>query len=187
MAEQRHEEFWELSARAEAYLERSNLSLPHRKLLLRLWHYPSFGRHISWFVYSPLPRYQKSDSPLVREVVWDRPFDTQRLSDPLKGLRHGFSVEPTISSRQAEISLGELELKLANLRSIILPVFVDDGSVGIDGEGFGIETFGFTSSIRLAWWSGMPKEWEPIIEWAQDMRRFLSVCLESHPLTLHAI
>ena len=187
MTEQRQNEFSELSARAEEYLERPNISLSQHKLLLRLWHYPSFERHVSWFLYSALPRYQKSDSPLVREVVWDRPLDSLRLSDPLKGLKHGFSVEPTISSRQAKIPLDELELKLANLRSIVLPVFVDDGSVGLDGEGCGVETFGFKSAIRLAWWSEMSEEWKPIIEWAQDMRRFLSVCLERQPLTSHAI
>jgi hypothetical protein len=186
MIEQRQKEFTELSARAEAYLERPNISLPHHKLLLRLWHYPSFDRHISWLVYSPLSRYLKSDSPLVREVVWDRPFDSQRFSDSLKGLKHGFSLEPTLSFRQAEIPPDELMLKLANLKKIVLPVFVDDGSVGLDGESFGVETFGFKSAVRFVWWSEGYEEWKPLVDWAEDMRRFLSVRLERQPLTSHA-
>lgn len=187
MTEQRQKEFSELSARAEECLEHLEVSLLYHKLLLRLWHYPSFDRNVSWFVYSPLSRYQKSDSPLVLEVIWDRPIDSQRFSDPLKGLKNGFSFEPTISFRRAEIPLDELELKLANLSSIILPIFVDDGSVGLDGESFGIETSGFKSSVRLVWWAEGYEEWKPIVNWATDMRRFLSVHLERQPFTSDAI
>ena len=187
MTEQRQKEFSELSARAEECLEHPDVSLPHHKLLLRLWHYPSFEHHVSWFVYAPLSRYEESDSPLVLEVVWNRPFDSQRFSDPLKGLQNSFSLEPTISFRRAELPLNELELKLANLRGIVLPIFVDDGSVALDGESFGVETFGFKSSIRLGWWSECYGEWKAIVAWAEDMRRFLSMCLERQPLTSHAI
>jgi hypothetical protein len=178
MAEQRHQEFSGLSARAEGILKGPEVDLPHHKSLLRLWHYPSFDRYVSWLVYGALPRYQKSDSPLVCEVVWDRPFDFQRFSDPLKGLKHGFSPEPTITLKQAEVPPDELELRLTNLREIALPVFIDDGSIGLDGESFGVETFGFKSTVRLMWWSDNYERWNSIVDWFEDMRQFLSMCLE---------
>lgn len=187
MAEHRHKEFSELSARAQGYLERLKVHLPHHNLLLRLWHYPSFGRHISWLVHSPLPQYQKSDSPLVLEAVWDQLFDSQRFSDPLEGLKHGFSLEPTVFLRQAELRPDELELKLAKLREMLLPVSLDDGSVGLDGESFGVETFGFKASVRLVWWSEGYREWKSLVDWAADMRTFLSVSFERQPIPSDAI
>jgi hypothetical protein len=186
MTEQRQNEFAEVAARAEEYLEHPRVHLPHHNSLLRLWHHPSFGRHISWLIYYPLPRYRRSDSPLVLEAAWDRPFDSQRFSHPLDGLRHGFSLEPTVSLRQAEIPPDELEVKLANLRTIVLPVSVDDGSIGLDGESFGVETHGFNAAMRLVWWCEGRRGWAPLADWAADMRRFLSACLERQPLTSDA-
>jgi hypothetical protein len=171
MVEHREREFGELSARAEELLERPDVRLPHHRQLLRLWHYPSFSRHASWLVY--LPHARRDETPVVVESVWDRQFDTKRLLEPLEGLKHGFSTEPTISSRRGELPAEELRARVSSLRRIVVPPFLEDGTVGLDGDLFGVETYSSKTIVRLSWWTMCYEEWEPLISWAEAMRSFL--------------
>ena len=85
MTENRQKEFAELRVKAVERLARPVVHLARHQLLLRLWHYPSFDRHASWFLHRPLPQYRPAEPAMVVAVVWDRSFDAQRFADPLKG------------------------------------------------------------------------------------------------------
>src|SRR5215212_5891152 len=106
MVERREREYAELSARAEELLERPDVRLPHHMPLMRLWRYPSFSRFASWHIY--LPHTGRAEAPVVVESAWDRQFDGARLLEPMQGLKHGFSTEPTILTRRGELPAAEL-------------------------------------------------------------------------------
>jgi len=177
VAESYRKEFAELTALAENQLEPHETDLPHHSVLFRLWRYPSFQPYLSWLVYMPRLPYQKTEAPFVLEISWNRPLDSARFTDPMKGIAMGLSVAPTVNRRQAELLQAALDLRLESLQKIRLPVVID-GSVGLDGEIFGLETFGFMTSIRLEWWSETSDEWTPLVSWAKEVREFLLACLE---------
>ena len=185
MSEPYRKEFAELSELAEKQLQFPEVHLPHHKKLFRIWRYPSFEPYVSWIVFAPLERYAKSDSPMVVEVRWNRPFDSIRFHDPIKGVAHGFSISPTVDLRQAELLSNQVESTTANLEKIQVPLMIDE-SIGIDGESFGFETFGF-AAIRLTWWSITSDDWQPVVEWAKETREFLSEAVERKSLKANAI
>ena len=166
-------EFSELSAAAEKQLQHPEVHLPHHSLLLRLWHYPSFAPWTSLLVYVPGIRYEQSESPLVIAATWNRPFDAQRFTDPMKGLAHGLSTAPTITLKQASLSPSLLDVNLRRLEAIALPLILDR-SIGVDGAGFGIET----ASVRLRWHASQREPWLPLREWYEQMQTFLQRSLE---------
>ena len=176
MAEVYRKEFEELSALAEKCLRGPAKHRPYHRTLLRLWRYPSFDQWTSWLVYVPVGRYTESDSPIVVEVIWNRRFDYERFSNPMKGLAHGFSTAPTVTLREAEVPLVTLNSQLLSLQQISAPLLIGR-SVVLDGEQFGLETFGNTAAFRLSWWSIAEEAWQPIVCWAEETRDFLSSCL----------
>jgi hypothetical protein len=99
---------------------------------------------------------------------------------PLTGLQHakGFSTSPTINSRLSQIGMNEVEDLLDALSKITLEPFVSSKLFGVDGETFGIETFGFHAS-RITWWCTGPLEWAPLTEWSDQMRELLSGCFDT--------
>jgi len=185
VAEPYRKEFDELIALAEKHLQYPEVHLPHHKKLFRIWRYPSFEPYVSWMVFVPLERYAKFDLPMVVEVKWNRLFDSMRFHDPMKGVAHGFSISPTVDFRQAELLRNQVEWRTANLEKIKVPLMINE-SIGVDGESFGFETFGF-AAIRLTWWSIRPDDWRPVFEWAKEMREFLSEALERKSLKTNAI
>lgn len=136
-------------------------------------------------LFAPVERYSKSDSPLVVEVKWDRPFDAMRFRDPMSGLAHGFSTAPTVSTRQAELLPDELDLRITNLRKLQVPLMIS-GSVTVDGAQFGIETFGLGAAVRFSW-TNTPAAWRPIVEWLEEMQTFLDAALERKSPAINAI
>jgi hypothetical protein len=186
MIEKRERDFLALSIKARECLERPLRDLPHHQLKLRLWHYPSFECHSSWLLYCPFLQYRQVENPIVVRVVWDQPLDGLRFRDPLKGLEHGFSIEPSTSLRQSEIPAKQVNPMLAALVEIGLPLSIDDESVGLDGESFGVETFGLKQSMCLQWWGEGCVEWKPLVDWARELRFLFEQFLE-RPLTTTAI
>jgi len=112
-------------------------------------------------------------------------LDSIRFHDPIKGVAHGFSISPTVDLRQAELLSNQVESTTANLEKIQVPLMIDE-SIGIDGESFGFETFGF-AAIRLTWWSITSDDWQPVVEWAKETREFLSEAVERKSLKANAI
>jgi len=181
MEEPYRKEFGELSALAEKQLQYSEVHLPHHKRLFRIWRYPSFEPSISWIVFAPIERYAKVDLPMVVEVKWNRPFDAMRFHEPMKGLAHGLSIAPTLSLRSAPLSRDQLGVRIASLEKIKVP-WLSDGSIGVDGESCGFETFAFAATVSITWWSTIPEGWQPMADWAEDTRQFLNEALDSGTL-----
>lgn len=169
--EKREQEFTKLRERAAEGLERPAVHLPHHELVVRLWHYPSFDRYTSWLVYSPLP--QKDANAIGVRAVWEQAFDAHRFIDPLDGLKHGFSSEPSMSLQQVDLSREELEPRLNALGRITPNAFIDDSGVAVDGASFGIETAG-----RSFTWRDDSSESNLLIEWCREFRDFLQAYFE---------
>ena len=173
MFERRQDEFRELERKAKSFLEDPD-RLPEQRLLkryslrFRIWHYPSFDRQTSLNIYTPRSE-QEADAPcIVRKVLWDSPFDSRRLGLPMEGLKYGFSTKPTIALWQITLSDPAFRIKLDRFSRLSLPLLVSD-VVGLDGERYGIETFGF-HHISVSWWCDGPDEWKPLIRWSEEIR-----------------
>ncbi len=107
--EQRQSEWWQLESQALAILERPQQHVrleisKGRSPVLRVWQFPSSSVHCAWFVFGPSHK-TKSSMWFVQEIVWDRPEDYKRMSDPLVGIKHplGFVPTPRIKTRTAEV------------------------------------------------------------------------------------
>jgi hypothetical protein len=183
MREQREAEFAEVTALAEEALKGRRNDLlqvprPLHGLTLRLWHYPNFAPYTAWLVYLPRAEAGHEPAPIVHEITWDRPHDAQRFINPLIGLKFGFQRVPTITLREAALPNAELKRQLVDLEGIMLPAYVEDDIVGLDGESFGLETFKFISRLRATWWGDGPPTWKPLVDWATQMRQFLARSFE---------
>lgn len=115
---------------------------------------------------------------LVRRVNWDHPHDFRRFSDPLEGVRQGFFAPPTLVVHDARTTDRALRPYLRELRKLSIPPLGIDASIGIDGETFGLQTYGASDSTRLEWWCEGPREWRPFTEAAGRLRNFLDGLFE---------
>ena len=61
------------------------------KPILRLWIYPSFESYIVWIFNEPDFRMIQPKNLIIRQIIWDRNADAQRLNNPLEGLKKGLS------------------------------------------------------------------------------------------------
>lgn len=174
---QNPKQFDELRAAAEKQLQDPAGQLPHHSRLLRLWHYPSFDSWTSFLVCVPFARFNQSESPMVVAATWNRQFDATRFNDPMKGLAHGLSSTPTISLKQASLSAATLDSTLRLLEQVALPIVLDR-SIVLDGEEFGVETFGMLTAVRVRWHSNPGGAWLPLLDWFEETRTFLQHSLE---------
>ena len=169
-----------MTSLAMKYLEAPH-SLPNAEGLdgwmfrLRLWHYPAFGKSTTWAIYEARRHGPRKKRMLLRKVVWDRPTDASRLSDPLVGLKLGFHVEPTVEVQDRPIDDAEVENRLRILGELAFPGFLGEG-IGIDGETFGIALPMHWQEIE--WWGDGPSEWGELIAWAARFREWLNEVAE---------
>lgn len=164
MIEKRDKEWQELESKAENLLQNSGL-LPKDAILkfynpiLRLWIYPSFSPYKVWIFYEPDFRTIQPENLIVRQIIWERDADGQRLNNPLEGLEKGFHTEPKLEIESTEIKKEIFTKIFSELQQIHFPAFANyRKSVGIDGIRYGIETFDFTHKTNISWWSIYPEE-----------------------------
>jgi len=174
MGEERQAELNELRRRAMILLKGADGIEPRdpiRGLLpeLRLWHYPAFSAHKSWTIFKS--RSQNSQS-VVREVAWDFPADSMRLTDPLIGLKEGFHTNPSVTVRDGKLLDDELSVLIEKGRRINIQLIGIGRRLGLDGEFSGVESYGF-DRMRLEWWCEGPEEWRALIDWVMNLRNFL--------------
>lgn len=170
-----------LQRRAEQALEDPASLEPSEPLLfarpqLRLWHYPAFFVWTTWMVFE---QPANEHSLLARRVIWDSPYDHSRFSDPLEGVRQGFSAPPTLTVDDASTIDNALQPFLHELGRQPIPVVTPHPSIGLDGETFGFQSYGSSATIRLQWWHDGPKEWRPLIEAIGRIRDFLDSLFEA--------
>src|SRR4051812_49725056 len=90
-----------LEARAQRLLEHAREIEPragvrHHGSLWRFWHFPAFGHQTTWTVLTPGRRASQEAQPRVREVVWDRSADQQRIFEPGNEAAPTLDAAPTL-------------------------------------------------------------------------------------------
>lgn len=171
MIEKREKDWEILEQRAVKTLESSYLLckdviLKFYKPILRLWIYPSFEPYQVWYFSEPDFKTISLKNFKVIQGIWNRNEDFQRLNNPIEGLKKGFETEPKIEVSSIEIEKEVFEKIFDELRQIQFSAFANyRKSIGIDGVRCGIETFDFTHTTNISWWSVYPKEWQRLIDW----------------------
>jgi hypothetical protein len=178
MTENREKEWQNLLTKATQMLENPHLLPTDRKNkqfnpILHLWVSPTFTPDKHWVFYTPQHQLNPQPKPIVRQIIWRKEMDYQRLNNPLIGLEEGFHTEPTFETKTVEIEK-EIFDKLHNdLAKIQLPPFIKDEILGLDGEHFGVETLGFYHNAKITWWSTFPEEWKELVDWYKGVKGFL--------------
>jgi hypothetical protein len=121
--------------------------LPPRKglTLLRIWLYPSFSAKVSWSLIKEGKQF------FVRRITYDRSLE-------LVGSSSTYGCE-------SELETPSVEEMLAVLKRLSIPVFIQNNSIGLDGETRGIECGAFMLSAAVSWWCKAPEEWKELEVW----------------------
>ena len=173
----------ELEARALRLLEHAKEVEPRAPVrrygsVLRLWHYPAHGSQTAWTILRPGRKAPAGGGPRVREVIWDRTPDQQRLFGPDVLRSRGLESTPTLRLREADVPEAELQALLATGADIAVPLVLFSHKVGLDGEYFGLETYEGSPSVRVQWWGAGPIEWRHFTNWCGQVRCFLTEQLD---------
>lgn len=143
---------------------------------LRLWHYPTFE---PWTVWLLCHSARDGVSYEVREIVWDNGRDSNRSVDPSQNLKLGSPMEPDFRMRVASLSPAEIEPRVAVLRNISFPAFMETDINVRDGENFGIAAASALVNAEISWWCEGPDEWQEVTRWFKRMRDYLTAQLDS--------
>ncbi len=129
--------------------------------VLRLWKYSSFAEPQSWTLLKNV-----HGAYAVERVLWDRTDDGERMFVAKAGLRHpsGFSETPSISRTTVLIENTELLVLLEDLVNCYFSPFCIESPSVIDGNNFGLETYG-AISCRFVWSDDMPEAWLELRKW----------------------
>lgn len=178
MIEKREEEWQKLEAKALQMLENPRLlpkdeTIKHFIPILHLWIAPTFTPHKHWVFCKARPQVNPQPKPIVRQLIWQRNADFQRLNNPLIGLQEGFHIEPTFEIRTIEIDNEKLKNLHEDLTQVQFSAFIKDENLGLDGEHFGVETLDFYHNAKVSWWSSYPEEWKELVNWFEKIRKFL--------------
>lgn len=178
MIEDREKEWKNLQAKALQVLENprilpNDLQVKQFDQTLHLWISPTFTPEKHWIFYTPQPQINPQPKPFVRQMIWQKQSDFQRLNNPLIGFQEGFHAEPTFEIKTVEIEKEFLENLHQQLSEIRFPAFATDEILGLDGENFGVEILGFYHQARVSWWSVYPKEWQKLVDWFEKIHIFL--------------
>lgn len=178
MTENREKEWLNLLSKATQMLENPRLLPTDRKNkqfnpTLHLWISPSFTPAKHWIFYKPQLQINPQPKPVVREIVWERIKDYERLHNPLVGLKEGFHTEPTFNIKTIEVEKEFFDKLHNDLAKIQITPFIKNEILGLDGEHFGVETLGSYHSAKITWWSSFPEEWRELVDWYEKVRKFL--------------
>ncbi|MDQ4123506.1 MAG: hypothetical protein M3209_18880 [Acidobacteriota bacterium] len=174
MSEQRQNEWEILEESAMKLLLNPESFLSDKKvnLLFRFWQFPSFERYKVWAIYIETG---VEEAFLLQRVIWNRPSDSRRLSNPFVGLKQGFHTKPSISTKIKTLDSALINPYLEELFQInIHPVVLKDG-LGVDGIQFGFEFRKFMANASFSWWCRAPNEWEELEKWFLKTKNFLDM------------
>jgi hypothetical protein len=143
--------------------------------LLRLWTYSSEGTYTSWTILAPVEAGGLA-SPMVREVVWRRRRDEERMASVNR--KHLLRTKPqvTIRFRDAELSSDELGPFLKTAARLFVPKILTDDPEP-DSDACGIEGYGALTYLRMEWQGPAPVEWAQPVAWVTDLRELLVASL----------
>lgn len=141
-------------------------------LELQLLTLPSFETVVGWQVHRRQPiiyrRYPTENGGLPRFIAtrsaWAQAADAENFSSPVKRLAYLSRLSPNLSFQTAEIDPVETQQLLKTLRGLVLPLFIVDDSIALDGVSYELHHDSNMTKIRLRWWGEGPEEWRPLID-----------------------
>lgn len=150
---------------------------------LRLWHDPGgVSIHpVTTFTVFELFTDTTARRPVVREALWGREPDHDRLREIVGGSREPVFLDPTVAVKFGEVDGERLTDLIRQGSAFRLPVawLSDTESVSSGGWEWGFEFFSRdqpTASLRLTWSCEWPPDWQPVIDWFHEVWKFLRVC-----------
>ncbi|MFN4258157.1 MAG: hypothetical protein ACK4RK_02595 [Gemmataceae bacterium] len=143
--------------------------------LLRLWHRPSYGPLTSWTIGVLTRSHDSGETPLVREVSWDRDADHQRIFQAMA--KPSDRLQLALRVRDAELPEPELSRLLTAGQQLAVPLLVFSRQVGLEGDYWGLETYESSPYVQAQWWGDGPLEWRHFLDWVTQLRQFLLGCL----------
>lgn len=128
------------------------------------------------------PMFSESSGPLIREAIWQRSVDLDRLYEEIGGAKEVVAFRPTITVRDAPVPNERFSTLMEVASNFHLPVvwFGDREANTLDVGSVGFEVFGDSGPpavLRLQWSVDKPASWEPVIAWHSEVRKFLEGCL----------
>jgi len=171
MIEKREKEWQELEAKARQIIENPRL-LPKDETtkqfepILHLWISPTFTPEKHWFFYKPRPQINPQPKPFVRQMIWQKEGDFQRLNN----LQEVFVPEPTFEIKTVEIEWEFYRKFRSELSKIKLLPFIEVEMSGRDGDICGVETLDLFYSGKITWWSECPSEWKELVDWFEKIK-----------------
>ena len=142
------------------------------------------------------PLFAETGAPIVREAIWQRSTDLDRLFEEIRDARDVVAFRPTITVRDAPVPYERFSSLLEEASGFHLPVVWsgDRATLTTDVGSVGFEVLGDSQPpavLRLEWSVDNPASWEPVIAWHGEIRRFLEGCfttkgspmgIKPHPL-----
>jgi hypothetical protein len=127
------------------------------------------------------PLFFEEGAPLVREALWRRSEDLDRLFEEIREAKEVVAFRPTITVRDAPVPYERFSLLMKEASSFHLPVVWsgDRAALTTDAGTIGFEVFGDSQPpaiISVEWSVDRPASWEPMIAWHAEVRRFLEAC-----------
>ena len=182
MTENREKEWQNLLTKATQMLENPRLlpkdeTTKHFNPTLHLWISPTFTPDKHWIFYTPQHQLNPQPKPIVRQIIWRKEKDFQRLNS----LQEGFHLEPTFEIKSVEIDRDFYQKLRSELSRIQIPPFIQEEMDGRDGEVFGVETLDLFYSGRITWWNSYPTEWKELVVWYEKVRKFLEEKFNERP------
>jgi hypothetical protein len=165
--EHRHDEFKQLEAKALAIL---SASMPpddsHLRSLIRLHVEPAFGNFTSWYVFAD----KEERTFILRKTVWQRPFDAQRFTHPMFGLKHGWHIAPTMDITRSVIAAEAMQALLAEARNMLAPDPNVRKGITLDGMPCSLFAAGAFDSNEYAWNAiAVPQGWAQMAAWVERL------------------
>jgi hypothetical protein len=122
---------------------------------------------------------------LVRQAVWQRRGDLQRLHDLVEEKKNPVIFHPTFTVKDAEVPVSKFNELLNSGARFRVPVVWLDQMVAVtcDSGSVGVEFFSLDqppAMISLQWAVDKPAAWEPVVDWTNQVRRFLQLCLTTN-------
>ena len=120
--------------------------------------------------------------PVVREAIWQRSGDLDRVREEVGRSGRLVVCKPTILVRDAAVPADHLAALLAEAAVFRVPLTwsSDTESVTSDVGGQEVEIFSQDQPpavVSLEWSHDTPPVWEPVLKWGGRLREFLEDCL----------
>jgi len=148
--------------------------------VLRLWTYCLQGKHSSWTILVPIGSEEMS-RPFVREVVWKRRQDEERLASVNRKHKLRTKLQPTIQVRDAEVSSEDLDPFLKDGARLFVPANSFEEPLpeaDVKGDVSGFEGYRSLAYLRMEWQGPGPVEWAATVAWVARLRGLLVASLQ---------